>query len=350
LRKNLSQATIRSAIAAILLVTLLPSVASAAQITGRSVLLSTSSPAASAATTTYSFAFTVPTTGTPIKSVSLTACTTAIGACVTPTGFLNSTSTLASQPTGLGAAAGWTVDTTTAGSLRLIDAANATNPSGSQAIVFGNVQNPTTATGVSFYIRVATFSVVTYSGALDTGTVGASTANLIVVNADVAESLTFSTGLSGGSCAAVAASGSTVTLSANPLSSGSTSTGVAAVCASTNASSGYTVQYAATQFTNGLTNLTLGSNSTSTAGTEMFGFNIPAASVVGPGTATSSNAAYNTAAQYTFLGSGAYSSLITVAGPTNYNVATLNFVGNISNTSKPGHYVTTMTFVCTGLF
>ena len=349
LKTNLSQAILRILTAAIVIVTLVPSVASAAQITARKVTLSSSSPAAATATTVYTLNFTVPTTATAIKSLSAVACTTAIGSCTIPTGFSISSSTVATQPTNLGAAAGWTVDTSAPGILHILNAANATVPSGGQTVVFNTVQNPTTV-NTSFYLRINTYSDAAWTTLIDSGTVGASTTQLITVNADVAESLTFTTGFSGASCAAVASSGSAVTLSANPLSTGSASTGVAAFCAATNAATGYTVQYAATQFTNGAVNMALGSNSASTPGTEMFGFNIPAASVVGPGSGTSPNAAYSTAAQYTFLGSGAYSTLGTAAGPTDYDVFTLNFVGNISTTSKPGRYVTTMTFVCTGSF
>jgi len=91
-------------------------VASAAQITPRSVTIGNSLFSAS---TTYSFNFTVPTTGTAIKSVDFQACTTASGTCTTPSGFSQASSTLTAQPTNLGSATGWTVSTATAGSLRL---------------------------------------------------------------------------------------------------------------------------------------------------------------------------------------------------------------------------------------
>lgn len=96
-------------------VLLLPK-AYAAQITARKVTLSTSSPAASAATTTYTFSFTLP-SATVLQSFDAVICTTASGACTTPTGFSVASSTLPSQPTNLGDAAGWTVSTATAGNL-----------------------------------------------------------------------------------------------------------------------------------------------------------------------------------------------------------------------------------------
>jgi len=91
----------------------------ASPITGRSVVLSSSVADASG----VSYALTtaaLPTTGTAIKSVEIKFCTSLTGGCVTPTNFSSSASTLASQPTGLGSASGWTVNTATAGSLRIV--------------------------------------------------------------------------------------------------------------------------------------------------------------------------------------------------------------------------------------
>src|SRR5579883_2620821 len=80
-------------------IALMTPMASAAQITGRTLTLGSS---AASAATTYAFTFTVPTTGTIIKSFSADICTTASGTCTTPSGFSNSSSTLSSQPTGMG--------------------------------------------------------------------------------------------------------------------------------------------------------------------------------------------------------------------------------------------------------
>ena len=111
--KTMSSVSTRAlyAIAAVglLLVTmqavLLPGNANAAQITARKLTLSSSSPSASNATTTYTFNFTVP-SSTVLQSMQAQICTTASGACTTPTGFANASSTLASQPTNLGDASG----------------------------------------------------------------------------------------------------------------------------------------------------------------------------------------------------------------------------------------------------
>src|SRR3989338_1483613 len=190
-------------------VLLLPSTASAAQITSRKLTLSTSSAASGAATTTYTFNFTVP-SATVLQSFEAEVCTTASGSCTTPTGFSNSSSTLSSQPTNLGDAAGWTVSTVTAGKLRLKKTGNAAAPTGAQTVAFGNVQNPTT-TNTTFYARIATYSDDAWATGVDTGVVAASTATAIDLTATVDETLTFCTGTSGittSSCAG--ATGSSV--------------------------------------------------------------------------------------------------------------------------------------------
>ena len=83
-------------------------------ITHRALTLSSSSPTASNATTSYTFTFTVGNTTTVIKSIDISICDTADGTCTNTggsLGFSNATATLSSQPTGLGAASGWSMRT-----------------------------------------------------------------------------------------------------------------------------------------------------------------------------------------------------------------------------------------------
>ena len=216
------------------LLLLMPAPASAAQITARKLTLSTSSAASSAATTTYTFNFTVP-SATVIKSAEAVICTTASGACSTPTGFSNSSSTLASQPTNLGDASGWTVSTATAGKLRLSKTANSAAPTGSQTVVFGNVQNPTT-TNTTFFARINTYSDDSWTTGIDSGVVAASTATQISLTGVMDESLVFCTGTSitGTNCGTV--SGSSIDFGSFDSTAVKYSTSVMA--ASTNAVSG----------------------------------------------------------------------------------------------------------------
>lgn len=167
--------------------------AGAAQITSRKLTMSSARPDAANATTTYTFNFTVPTTGTIVKSFEADACTTAVGTCTTPTGFLVSSSTLVTQPTNLGDASGWTISTATAGSLRITKTTNATTPTGAQTVVINNVQNPTTA-NTAFYMRLTTYSDAAWTTAIDTGTVAGTVTQTLTIGAQVAEILQFCVG------------------------------------------------------------------------------------------------------------------------------------------------------------
>ncbi len=174
-------------IALVLMFAYFPNVASAQQITARKVVIGSS---VASASTTYTFTFTVP-QATVIKSASFAACTTASGACTPAPGFSNpNTSTLTSQPTNLGDAAGWVVDTTSVGVLKLKKTANVAAPTGSQTVAFSAVTNPS-ATNATFFMRIATFSDDAYTTGIDTGVVAASTAGQITVTASVDETLTF---------------------------------------------------------------------------------------------------------------------------------------------------------------
>ncbi|MEI7539318.1 MAG: hypothetical protein WCJ36_00920 [Candidatus Saccharibacteria bacterium] len=202
----------------------IPDIASAAPIMNRKVLIGTS---LASAATTYSFTFTVP-SATVIQSASFTACTTASGACTTPAGFSVTGATLTAQPTNLGDASGWTVNTATAGSLRLAKSGNVAAPTGSQTVGFSGVTNPS-ATNSTFFVRMTTYSDAAWTTAIDTGTVASSTAGQITVTASVDEALTFTL--------------ATATVTMPTLTISSTGTGTSSMTVSTNASTGYSVAY-----------------------------------------------------------------------------------------------------------
>lgn len=331
------------------------STAQAAQITGRKVTLSNSAGAASGVQYDLVSAA-LPTSGTAVKSVSLTACTTASGACSTPVGFANATSTLASQPSGLGAAAGWTVNTATAGSLRIVNAANATTPSGAVAVSWGNVTNPT-ATNTTYYLRMTTYSDATWSTPLDTGVIAVSTATQIAVSASVDESLTFCTGTSGitnASCAG--ATGSSVALGTiTPSASG---TGTSQIGVTTNAGSGYSVTYNGTTLTSGGNTITAigGTAAASSVGTEQFGLNLRSntspttfgADPSGAGVAVPTTQ-YNIPDSFAFAPSAA-TSIVAPNAADDFRLFTVSYMANVSGATEPGSYTTTLTYVCTALF
>ena len=332
-----------------------PNKVSAAQITARKLTLSTSSPAGSAATTTYTFNFTVP-SATNLQSAEAVICTTASGACSTPSGFSNTSSTLASQPTNLGDASGWTVSTATAGKLRLSKSGNVAAPTGAQTVAFGNVQNPTT-TNQTFFARITTYSDAAWTTPVDTGTVAASTATQISVTATVDESLTFcsaQTGITNSSCSG--ASGATVAL--GTLTSSATGSGTSQLGVGTNGVSGFAITINGTTLTCSAcagtpTISALASQTASTTGTEQFGVNLRdnatpnvGTDADGSGTATPT-ASYNTVDQYRFVTAD---SIASKASPDQFRRFHVSYIANIDTATEAGSYSTTLTYIATATF
>ena len=332
-----------------------PQTANAAQITARKLTLSSSNPAGSNATTTYTLNFTVP-SATVLQSLSATVCTTASGACTTPTGFANSSSTLSSQPTNLGDAAGWTVNTGTAGSLRISKAGNVAAPTGAQTVVFGNVQNPTTA-NQTFFARISTYSDASWTTAVDNGTVASSTATQITLSGTMDESLVFCAGTSitGQNCGTIA--GSAVSL--GTFSTTAASTGTSVMAASTNGVSGYSITVNGGTLTcatcsGSPTIAALASQTASSVGTAQFGANLRSntspstfgADPSGTGTGTYT-ANYGTANQYRFVTGD---SVASAAASTNANTFTASYIANVPGNQPAGTYTATMTYIATATF
>lgn len=315
--------------------TALSGVASAAQITARSVTIGSSAPSAS---TSYSFAFSVPTT-TAVKSVDFQACTTASGACTTPSGFSISGSSLASQPTGLGSASGWTANTATAGSLRIVNSGNATVSGANQTVTFNSVTNPSSANSTYFF-RITTYSTATWTTAIDAGVVATSTAGQITVTASVDETLTFTL--------------ASATVALGTLSSSSTASGTSTMTASTNATTGYSITVNGTTLTSGVNTIpALATNGSSTTNTPQFGINLVANTTPSVGSAASGSGSgaaatnYNTANSFRFVtGETVASSSV----PTNSNSYTTSYIANIDGVQKPGSYSTILTYVATANF
>lgn len=326
----------------------------AAQITNRKVTISNSAGAATGVTYTVSSSA-LPTTGTPVQSVEAKACTTASGACTTPSGFSVASSTLASQPSGLGCASGWTNNTATAGSLR-ITATCASNPSGAVSIVWNGVVN-VTAQNTTFYLRVSTFSSTSWTGALDAGTVASSTAQQITLSGTMDESLTFCTGTSitGQNCGTAAGTA----VSFGTFSSVAASTGTSVMAAATNGVSGYSITVNGSTLTctscaGSPTIAALSSQTASSVGTPQFGANLKAntspatfgADVAGPGSGTAT-ANYNTANQYRFVTAD---SVASAAAATDADTYTVSYIVNVPGNQAAGTYTATMTYICTATF
>lgn len=333
--KNIASRSLIALLVATLSLASFSQAASALPIVNRKVTIGSSAPSAS---TTYTFTFTVPSV-TVLQSAEFTACTTASGACTTPTGFSATSSTLPSQPVNLGDASGWVVDTATAGSLRLSKAGNVAAPTGNQTVTFGNVTNPS-ATNSTFYMRMTTYSASNWTGAVDTGNVATSTAGQITVTAIVDEALTFTL--------------AAATVALGTLTTSTTGSGTSSMTASTNASTGYSITASGATLTSGTNTITaLASPTASSINNKQFGLNLMAnatpavgAGVSGTGTGTAATG-YNTANSYKFVTGDTVAS---AALPTNSNTYTVSYIANIDGVTAAGGYSTILTYVATANF
>ncbi len=312
--------------------------ANAATITNRKLALSTS--LGDATGVTYSL-----TTGallsntTAVKSVEVKFCSAPSGTCNLPSGFANNLSTLASQPTGLGAVSGWTVSTSTPGSLRILNAANVTNPSGSVAITWNLVHNPTAA-NVTFYGVITTFSDSAWTTAIDSDGIAVSTAGQITVNAAIDETLTFTL--------------ATATVALGTLSTSTTGASTSSMTASTNAATGYSITYSGNTLTSGTNTITPMATATgSVQNSKQFGINLMANGTPSVGTNTTGT---GTATPYTGYGAANTFKFLTgdtiasVNIPSNSNTFTTSYIANIDALTAGGNYSTVITYVITANF
>lgn len=330
---------------------ILPTQVFAAQITNRKFTLGSSAPSAS---TSYTFSSSAVPTATAVKSVVAQACTTASGACTGPTGFTGASSTLASQPSGLGAATSWANDSV-AGSLRIKHTTNTTAPSGAVSIQWNGVTNPS-ATNTTYYLRVTTYSDDTYTTALDSGVTAVSTATQINLSGTMDETLVFCVGTSitGQNCGTVAGN----SINFGSFSSTATSSGTSVMAASTNAGSGYSITNNGTTMTcstctGSPTIAALATQTASSIGTAQFGLNLKdnatpdvGAEVSGSGTATAT-ANYGTANQYRFVTAD---SVASVGGSTNANTFTSAYIVNVPGNQAAGTYTAIMTYIATATY
>lgn len=323
--------------------------ASAAPITGRSITISNS--VGGATGVTYSLSTAALPTTTAVKSLKIQFCTAASGSCSAPSGFSASSSTLASQPTGLGSTSGWTVNTSSANELRIVNAANSTSSSGAVAVTWNAVANPT-ATNTTFYGIITTYSDSAWTTPIDSGTVALSTATQIQVALTVGETLTFCAGTSitGQNCGTV--SGNQVALGTGSTTAASTGTSVLA--ASTNGTTGYSITVNGATLTSGSNTITaLSSGGTSSVGTKQFGLNLVSNSSPSVGSAVSGGGSATAASGYATANNFRFATGETVAsasGPTNANAFTVSYIANIDGVTPPGSYTSNLTYIATANF
>ena len=208
LQRSIHLALVSLVVVGVLMPLMLARDTSAAQMTSRSLLLSTavigSAPGGNAVQ--YTFTFTIPSI-LDVEGLKIEFCTTAVGSCVGPTGLTTANRTFGTQ-SGWQGATNFAVSTSNTndcnGTLTRIICANRTDATAqtatSRSIRFDAMTNPTTANSTLF-ARITTYDNSSFSisggagnQAVDTGTVASAVTQTLTVSAYVAEVLNFCVG------------------------------------------------------------------------------------------------------------------------------------------------------------
>lgn len=373
---------------------------SAAQITNRSLTMSSSANgtittgAAGSGTngekTRYTFGFTMPTTGN-VGSVLFQVCTTPFPGttCTSPTGF--SASTVAALTSTQ--FSGFTVDTSTnltgapwgcsgtsPGRTNCIAITDSTPASlgGAATISFGGtasdyITNPSTD-NQTFYVRITTYSAANFTTAVDTGTVANSTAQQIDITAKVQETLNFSVGVTpvspnGNTCTPLNDSGAlTLGDSNGVLSFAQAYDAHSYFRISTNAGNGTKVYYSGDTLKSGANSIAAigGTAAVSDVGASQFGLAVDDTDTVsGNGhsfTSLAPTAPYNNGdgtivepggtAQFAFQPSSLTTpiEIATTNTVISCDTGSVRYIANISTTTPPGIYTTTITYLAVPVF
>lgn len=362
--------------------------ASAAQIIQRRVHVSNSAVGTRTAgqNVTYSFSFTVPGAASTVQSMDFQFCSTPLPGtdCNLPTGQSVTGVAISGSPTGL---TGWALGTAgnaptnswsngtsgTGGRVRITRTAG-TNVSSNTAatIAFNGITNPSTA-DQEFFVRLVTYTDTAWTTSRDNGTVANSTATQIDITAKVQEVLNFSVGVDGNSDGSVDAP----TASCNALTEGGAldlgdADGVLSFNqaydahsyfrVSTNANNGTVIYYAGDSLVYDTNEINeVGTTATASApGTEQFGLAIDSGDTVTNGfsfTQLSATAPYDNGdglltagtTQFAFDDSSLTTplQLASAANPITCETGSVRYLGNISTTTPPGIYTTSISYIAT---
>lgn len=363
-------------------------VAHAAQITNRSLSLLTGNSDSDSdgindggskpgGVVNHQFTFTVPSTAN-IGSIQFEYCTIAsVDACVTPTGLHTTGATLGDESAS--AAKGFSIvsDASTDGAPYLTR--GAVEVSAGSILVFrlDGITNPTTA-NETFFVRITTFTSTTAdAGAIDTGTVAASTSKEIVLTGTMPESIIFCTGATitaNGTGIPDCTSATSGVIAFDQLFSPTdTATAKSQMAASTNASAGYSISVTGPTLTSGSNTIpAMASPAASAPGTGQFGLNLvanplitdrdgnPIGSDITPAADAPNDLRgqplpdYATANVFKFVpgatGEAIANSASGGAGPTNGQIYTVSYIVNVAGSQTAGTYSTTLTYICTATF
>lgn len=378
-------------------ITLFISHANAAQITTRSLQLSSSANGSLAAgqNVTYTFTFTIPGAASTVQSLDFQFCGTPLPGtdCEIRAGQSVTGAAIGSQ-TGL---TGWALGTSgnaptntwnngsgvNGGRVRLTRT-NASNVSSDTAatISFTGITNPTTD-NQAFYVRIVAYTDTAWTTSRDTGTVANSTAQQIDITARVQETLNFSVGATPvdptTTCAAFSDSGA-VGLGLAPdyvLDFTQAYDAHSYFRVSTNATNGTLIYYSGDTLKSGSNTIdsigTAGAGTSSVPGTNQFGLAIdPSDNATGRHSFTNlaANNGSNVAGHaFTYAsGDGTITNggtakfqfdttsvttprpIAVSSGTITCDTGSVRYLGNISTTTPPGVYTTTITYIAAPTF
>lgn len=380
----LAALTFMAVLSAVNLVSLFSNKVGAAQLSSRSLTLSstlagtetgdgTPGSPTNGSSAVHTFEFTTGATGSTATAIELKYCTEAIGTCTMPTGLVTTSATIGS-PTGV---TGLTIDSVaTNGTIRLKTGTFGNTTA--TTIPMAGIVNPNVVD--DFYVRIQTATADTYTTLVDDGTVASAITTGIDITAKVKETLGFSTT---GSSAGMTAPGA----SCDPLTgSGAIKLGdtdgalshttaydnYSAFRVFTNAANGLAVQYNADTLTKGPDNIdALTAETASTPGGEQFGLAVNTAAgsgatvpiTSGGGSATFDTSNVTTSANLAANGpltidtnyDGAASDMFNFAVNTPTSIATstsftecktvaVRYIANISPLTPAGTYTTKVVY------
>lgn len=321
--------------------------------------------------TTHTFQFNVAST-TALQAIRFEYCTTAIGACTTPTGVnhLTNDPTISVQTINGGAwGAAWAEGTHTAAQINLTNTGTGALTAGHTAVFsFTGIQNPTSAG--TFFVRITSYSDA-FSTVVDQGNVAQSITEGITITSLVVETLGFSTTADdagdpaeGASCDPLTGSGA---LTLGDVTEGTLSISQAydefsAFRLYTNSANGVVVQYEGSTLTKGSDNIDAigGTAAASLVGSEQFGLAIdPDGGIFteddegfggagqlalgaqyndGDGTITSGGTA-----SFAFV-ADTKTTIATASSFVDCDTAAVRYIGNISPLTPAGTYTTTIVY------
>ena len=309
--------------------------------------------------------------GGSVGSIQFKYCTTAAPVvngldCDTPTGIDTTGVTLGNEA---GATGFSTINTTTNGTVTISRTAAAAVAAGSLSYRLDGVINPTNV-NETFFVRIATHTSLDASDAspVDSGTVTAATAEQIVLDGTMPESLVFCAGatidVNDGDVpdCSTATSGA---ISFNQLFSPTdTATATSQMAASTNAGFGYAITVNGPTLTSGSNTIApIGATAPGIRGVSQFGLNLKANTTatstvaVGQEVNVASNGTnYNGRAtsDYAVVDNFKFVSSNAVADSTNRGsdaqIFTASYIVNVPGSQPAGTYTSTLTYICTPTF